>query len=319
MALATGNRVRVTGYHTTRKAAQVAKPVAPATRALRAAVAPRRSVARRAGAVAVEANLFARVVRIIKANLDNFTSQFEDPELMLDRLIDEMNEDLVRMRQATAKVMASERQMTAKYTQAQATADDWLRRAELAVRKGQDDLAREALLRRKGADSAATALKAQLDAQRRAMEQLTANVRTLEGKVTEARNKRETLKSRAAAAKSSKAVQEMVAGLRMNTTTAWAAFDKMEEKVISMEAEAESIGILATPDSLESRFAALEGAGGVEDELSALKRGVLAPPADARPRDAAVARPLINEVLGRSPEAVTIDAELEALRKRARV
>lgn len=77
------------------------------------------------------------------------------------------------------------------------------------MRKGQDDLAREALTRRKGADGAAAALKTQLDAQRRALEQLTANVRALEGKVTEARNKRETLKSRAAAAKSSKAVQEV--------------------------------------------------------------------------------------------------------------
>jgi phage shock protein A len=237
-----------------------------------------------------------------------------------------MNEDLVKMRQATAKVMASERQMNAKYQQAQATADEWLRRAELAVRKGQDDLAREALSRRKGADGAAAALKVQLDAQRRALEQLTANVRAMEGKVTEARNKvrgfggglgglgvagggpgttgrpagrpgarmprlcplampssslllraprsrpsppnhptpphptpphptpphptpphptpphptppqRETLKSRAAAAKSSKQVQEMVAGLRLNTTNAWAAFDVMEEKVIAMEAE----------------------------------------------------------------------------------
>ncbi|KIY98303.1 Membrane-associated protein [Monoraphidium neglectum] len=277
--------------------------------------------AARSGAVVVQANLFSRLVRIIKANLDNFTSSFEDPEVMLDRVIDEMNEDLVRMRQATAKVMASERQMTAKYSQAQATADDWLRRAELAVRKGQDDLAREALARRKSADSAATALKGQLDAQRRALEQLTANVRMLEGKVTEARNKRETLKSRAAAAKSSKAVQEMVAGLRLNSTTAFAAFDKMEERVVAMEAEAESVGILATPDSLESKFAALEGSGGVEDELSALKRGLLTPAAESRRGDTAVAqRPLMNDVLQRrAPEALEIDAELEALRKKARM
>jgi phage shock protein A len=103
----------------------------------------------------------------------------------------------------------------------QATADDWLRRAELAVRKGQDDLAREALARRKSADSAATALKGQLDAQRRALEQLTANVRMLEGKVTEARNKRETLKSRAAAAKSSKAVQEVRGHWRGSAFGSW--------------------------------------------------------------------------------------------------
>lgn len=70
-----------------------------------------------------------------------------------------------------------------------------------------------------------------------ALEQLNANVRMLENKMQEARNKRETLKARAASAKSSKQVQEMVAGLRLNTTTAWAAFDKMEEKVMAMEAE----------------------------------------------------------------------------------
>lgn len=239
---------------------------------------------------------------------------------MLDRVTEEMNEDLTRMRSATAKVMASERQMTAKYTQAQSTADDWLRRAELAVRKGQDDLAREALARRKSAESNAAALKAQLDAQRRALEQLTANVRLLESKVVEARNKRETLKSRAAAAKSSKAVQEMVAGLRLNTTSAWAAFDKMEERVIAMEAEAEAVGILATPDSLENKFAALEGGSGVDDELAALKRGLLAAPAGPRGGNAALAeRPLFDDAIARrGPEALEIESELDALRRKAR-
>ena len=108
---------------------------------------------------------------------------------MLDRVTEEMTEDLIKMKQATAKVMASERQMAAKYSQAQTTADDWLRRAELAVNKGQDDLAREALVRRKAAEGAATALKTQVEAQRRALDQLTANTRMLEGKVAEARNK----------------------------------------------------------------------------------------------------------------------------------
>ena len=100
-----------------------------------------------------------------------------------------MNEDLVKMRRATATVMASERQMNAKFSQAQSAADDWLRRAELAVRKGQDELAREALARRRAAEGAAAGVKGQLDAQRRALEQLTANVRVLEAKVVEARNK----------------------------------------------------------------------------------------------------------------------------------
>ncbi|GBF98935.1 hypothetical protein Rsub_11727 [Raphidocelis subcapitata] len=314
MALATGRApMRTAPMRMSRTSTRVAPP--PALRA----AAPRPAARSRRRAATVEANLFARIVRVIKANLSNLTAQFEDPEVMLDRVTDEMNEDLVKMRQATAKVMASERQMTAKYAQAQGTADEWLRRAELAVKAGQDDLAREALSRRRASEGAAAALKTQLDAQRRALEQLTANVRALEGKVTEARNKRETLKSRAAAAKSSKQVQEMVAGLRLNNANAFAAFDIMEEKVIAMEAEAEAVGILATPDSLESKFAKLEGSGGVDDELAALKRGLLPEGRSAAP-SAAAGRPLFSDVVAaapRSAEALAIDAELEALRKRA--
>jgi phage shock protein A len=105
--------------------------------------------------------------------------------------------------------MASERQMAARYAAAQSAADEWLRRAELAVRANQDALAREALSRRRGHESAASALRMQLDAQRRALEGLSANVRLLEGRLAEARDKREALKARAASARSSKAVQEV--------------------------------------------------------------------------------------------------------------
>jgi phage shock protein A len=157
----------------------------------------------------VEANIFSRVVRIVRSYVNNFTSQYEDPEVLLDRVTEEMQEDLIRMRQTSARVMASEKQMTAKFNQAQATADEWLRRAELAVRKGQDELGREALLRRKTYESTANAMKPQLDAQRKALEQLNANMRMLENKMQEARNKKETLKARAATAKSSKQIQEV--------------------------------------------------------------------------------------------------------------
>ncbi|KAF8059115.1 hypothetical protein HT031_005287 [Scenedesmus sp. PABB004] len=300
--------------------------VAPAP-APRRAAAPARAAPPRAARrpAVVEANLFSRLVRIVKAYVSNFTAQFEDPELLLDRVTDEMNEDLIRMRQATAKVMASERQMAAKHAAAQGTADEWLRRAELAVSKGKDELAREALLRRKTHDAAAGSLKTQLDAQRKALETLQANVRMLEGRLAEARNKRETLKARAASAKSSKQVQEMVAGLRLNSSTAWAAFDVMEEKVIALEAEAESASLLATPDGLERQFAALEG-GSVEDELAALKRGALAAPRGAGAAPAAAAAALgrpVSEVLVREPRRAPaplsgVDAELEQLRKRAR-
>lgn len=63
-----------------------------------------RAAAGRALGVSVEANLFSRLVRVVKAYVSNFTEQFEDPEVLLDRVTDEMNEDLIKMRQATAKV-----------------------------------------------------------------------------------------------------------------------------------------------------------------------------------------------------------------------
>eukprot|EP00882_Tetradesmus_deserticola_P000628 GHRQ01000685.1.p2 GENE.GHRQ01000685.1~~GHRQ01000685.1.p2 ORF type:complete len:337 (+),score=175.08 GHRQ01000685.1:200-1210(+) len=309
-------------------AAYMGKPVLPvaprSTRATHARPAPAMRAASAArSAVLVEANLFSRLVRVVKAYVGNFTEQFEDPEVMLDRVTDEMQEDLIKMRQATAKVMASEKQMQAKYNASQSTADEWLRRAELAVNKGQDELAREALMRRKTYETAAQSLKVQLDAQRKAREQLAANVGMLEARLNEARNKRETLKARAASAKSSKQIQEMVAGLRINNSSAWAAFDKMEEKVMALEAEADSAGLLATPDRLEAQFAMLEG-GTVEDELAALKQGRLAAVSSASSSRGghpaqSLGRP-VSEVLVREParQLQGIDAELEQLRKRAR-
>jgi hypothetical protein len=115
---------------------------------------------------------------------------------------------------------------------------------------------------------------------------------------------------------------QMVAGLRINNSSAWAAFDKMEEKVMALEAEAESSSLLAAPDRLEAQFAMLEG-GTVEDELAALKQGRLAAASSSSSRGGqqtqALGRP-VSEVLVREParQLDAIDAELEQLRKRAR-
>lgn len=79
----------------------------PVVRAIAPAPVSRRSHAVRASrgaAVVVEANIFSRLIRVVRAYVSNFTEQFEDPEVMLDRIMDEMQEDLLKMRQATAKV-----------------------------------------------------------------------------------------------------------------------------------------------------------------------------------------------------------------------
>ena len=85
--------------------------------------------------------------------------------------------------------------------------DSWTSRAELAVKAGEDDLAREALKKKKGFEDQLVTWQGQLDQQEKAVEQLLNNTRAMEGKLQEAKSKKETLKARAASAKSSKQVQ----------------------------------------------------------------------------------------------------------------
>ncbi|KAI8462717.1 MAG: PspA/IM30 family-domain-containing protein [Monoraphidium minutum] len=268
------------------------------------AVAPVRPARSGRKAVVVQANLFARVTRLVKSAAEQIVSNAEDPEKVLDQVVIEMQDDLIKMRQAAAQVMASQKQMEAKYKQAQDTADDWLKRAELAVQKGEDELAREALKRRKAYQDNAESMRVQLEAQVKAVDQLIGNTKVLEGKLAEAKSKKDTLKARAASAKTSKQVQEMMGSL--NTSNASVAFDKMEEKVIAMEAQSEAVGMLVAGDGLESKFAALES-GTVDDELAALKSGMLG----------GAKAPVAALPEGR-PVKDAIDSELEELRKKAR-
>jgi len=212
----------------------------------------------------------------------------------------DMQNDLIKMRQATAQVIASQKQLEKKYEAAQQASDDWYKRAQLAMEKGDEDLAREALTRRKSYAENAESMKANLDAQKDAVDKLIANTRLLESKMAEAKSKKDTLKARAASAKTNKAVNDMVSG--MSTSSALSAFERMEEKVMAMEAEAEAMGVFAAPDDLEKQFKALEAGGGIEDELKALKKSLPG-------RGAKGALPQ-----GR-PVSEAIESELEALRK----
>lgn len=117
-----------------------------------------------------------------------------------------------------AQVMASQKQLEKKYQQAKDTADEWYRRAQMALEKGDEELAREALKRRKGYQESAQQLSQQLEAQRKATDQLIANTRMLEGKLAEAKSKKDTLKARAASAKTSKQINEIVGQLNTSNS-----------------------------------------------------------------------------------------------------
>lgn len=233
--------------------------------------------------VAAQANLFDRFGRVTKGYAffygDQAVKQLEDPRKMLDQAVNDMQADLIKMKEASNQVFASQKAMEDKYRTATTAADIWMRRAELALQKGDEDLAREALKRRKDFQATADAMKGQLDVHNRAANTLLGNIRMLENKVSEAATKKETLKARAITAQSSKMLNEeinnLVSGLRSNNGLA--AFKAMEEKVMVLEAEAEASasGTLSGGDVLEGRFALLEGGSTVDDELLKLKSDMM--------------------------------------------
>eukprot|EP01024_Parvocaulis_polyphysoides_P067079 TRINITY_DN7952_c0_g2_i2.p2 TRINITY_DN7952_c0_g2~~TRINITY_DN7952_c0_g2_i2.p2 ORF type:complete len:299 (-),score=66.50 TRINITY_DN7952_c0_g2_i2:215-1111(-) len=262
-----------------------------------------KKVSRRSrGAVVVEANLFSRIWRVARSYANALVSSAEDPEKILDQSVTDMENDVIKMRQASAQVMASFKRMDAKYQMASSRADEWLKRAELALAKGEEALAREALVKKKAYQEEADSFKVQLEQQKKAMDQLISNTRQLEQKVAEAKSKKETLKARAASAKTAKQVQEMVGSL--DTSSAVGAFEKMEEKVLALESEAESVAVLNAGDGLEQQFKALEG-DSVEDELASMKKKMLS---GSAPKELPEGRPIKD----------AIDLELEQLRQKAK-
>lgn len=280
------------------------RTVAPLTASRYASTGPRR--------VAAEANIFSRLTRVVKSYTNALISKAEDPEKMLDQTVSEMQDDLVKLRQATAQVMASQKQLENKYKAAQTNADDWYRRAQLALGKGDEDLAKEALTRRKAAQDNADTLKAQLDGQSSSVDKLVSNTKILESKLAEAKSKKDTLKARAQSAKTQQKVSEIAGAI--DPSSSLAAFEKMEEKVMAMEAEADAVSDMAALTSngsaLEDKFKALEGSS-VDDELAKMKAGMLLDGDKKAKGELPPGRPL-KEALD------PIDAELEALRRKAK-
>ncbi|BAZ03470.1 PspA/IM30 family protein [Calothrix sp. NIES-3974] len=255
--------------------------------------------------------LFDRIKRVVSANLNDLVSKAEDPEKMLEQAILEMQEDLVQLRQGVAQAIAAQKRTEKQYNDAQSEINKWQRNAQLAIQKGDENLARQALERKKTFTESSAALKASLDQQIVQVESLKRNLIQLESKISEAKTKKEMLKARITSAKAQEQLQGMVQS--MNTNSAMAAFERMEEKVLMQEARAQSAAELASND-LEMQFAALESGSDIDDELAALKASLApAPEQQALPQAQTEATTTPSQPASQSNQVV--DKELEELRK----
>mmetsp|Transcript_15756 Transcript_15756/g.20805 ORF Transcript_15756/g.20805 Transcript_15756/m.20805 type:complete len:304 (+) Transcript_15756:163-1074(+) len=224
----------------------------------------------------LQMNIADRFFRVAKANINDLLNKVEDPEKVLEQAVTDMQQDLVKVRQSYAEVTASCKRMEKQRDQALALSKEWYQRAELALAKDDDELAREALTRRQTQQETADGISMQLEAQQDALAKLYESMQALEAKISEAKAKKDQLVARARAAKTSAQVNDMLSNV--GGDKGLDAFNRMEEKVDALESKAEVSRALSggvTDMSLEDKFKALEGNSKVDDELAKMKGNLL--------------------------------------------
>ena len=212
--------------------------------------------------------LFSRFKRAVKSNINDMISKAENPEKMLNQLIVEMNEQLIESKKTVAAAIADEKKLERQMTTNREQASEWERKAMLAVKSGEDNMAKEALLRKQEYDNTARQYQAQWQAQHEAVEQLKGALRQLQQKIEEAQRKKNLLIARAKRAEAQKRMQSTMSS--MVDTSAFEVFDRMSEKVEQIEAEVDAMREIEASgggDSLERQFQALEASDSSADKL----------------------------------------------------
>jgi phage shock protein A len=216
--------------------------------------------------------ILERVATVIKSNLNALINKAEDPEKMLDQILMQMREQLAEAKREVAVTIADEKRLGAQLEAELEQVREWEQRAMLAVQKGDDELAREALRRKADHEQIAIGYKKQWDTQKASAENLKNALRALSQKIEEAARKKNLLIARQKRAEAQKHIHEVMTGL--TDSSAFETFDRMEAKVDQLEAQAGAaveISQELSGDTLEQRFKALEGSGDVDQELNALK------------------------------------------------
>ncbi len=258
----------------------------------------------------------SRLAQLIKSNINDLINKSEDPEKMLNQVIVDMNQQLVEAKKQVAVAIADEKRLNKQFGSELAKSKDWENKAMLAVRSGDDELAKEALLRRKEHDVIAAQYQEQWARQKAMTDQLKTALKALSHKIGEAQRKKNVLIARKRRAQAMKSIQETMSGL--SDSSAFETFDRMAEEIDQMEAEAEAGTEVAeqyTGDILKHRFSELEATAGADLELEALKRKMGLVPAEQPPVGARVASP---EEQHEEEELAELEEALEELKRRER-
>lgn len=215
-------------------------------------------------------SVFDRISNIIRANINDMLDGAEDPEAMLNQIIRDMNDALRQADSDIADQIAQTKMLEGDLDQAKRNQAAWQSKAELAVNKGKDDLAREALLRVNDYTDQVGVYEKQLDGQKSAVTELKSKRDLLKSKYDQARRNKENLVARARAAQAKGKMTQV--GAKANTADYASELDRMERKIRQMEARADADEEVAeSKTSVEDEFDKLGADQQIEDQLAALK------------------------------------------------
>lgn len=208
-----------------------------------------------------------RVSQLVRANVNDLIDRAEDPQKMLDQILRDMQSNITQARAQVASMIAQEKELEADAQQTQQLSTEWSDKATRAVAAGKDDLAREALRRKRDNDESNKLYAQQLVVQQQAVEKLKQQLRLLESKYQATLSQRDTLVARQRRAQATQQVAQHVSVLSPLDPSA--ELDRMERKIRSNEAQAAALADL-DDSSYDAQFREL-GDADIENELQALK------------------------------------------------
>jgi phage shock protein A len=218
-------------------------------------------------------SVFSRARDIFAANMTEMLDRAEDPSRMIRMIILEMEETLVEVRASAARLIADHKDMQRQLRRLDDLQSSWTEKAELALSKNREDLAKAALVERQKAADMAEALRGEMGGVNETLKGYDADIAKLQGKLREARSRQNSINNRYESAVTRAKAREIMHGNR--TEDAFSRFDLLERRADFAEGRADAMG-MSGPKSLEEEIAELKASEKVDAELEALKAALAA-------------------------------------------
>ncbi len=211
---------------------------------------------------------FERVSRIVRSHLNSLVREAEDPETLLEEAIAKIEQELIAMRRALAEAIATHKSAERQLLRYQNAAAKWYERAEMAISKGNETLAREALVNRQSYQQQGDSLQRQLNEQNEIIQRLKNELRQVEHKEREAKAKKNLYLARLRSAMASQKLYEILG--EFDPYGSDNLFERIDNYILELETQSATVSNFTDP--LEKKFAELESGKKVEGELAKLKR-----------------------------------------------